>query len=333
MTRRILAAALTLAVVLPTLAVAQERERSRSPSADRARPRTQVYTFNRARLGVTVQTKADPETDRYGARIVSVLEDGPADEAGLKEGDIITRFGSTGLAGAKPEDQNEDSEISGPGLRLVQLAADLEEGDTVKVEYRRGGSSHTASIVAKQVGNQFAFRNFDGPGMMPGMEGPNVFQFRGEPGDMEFFKGPGDMQFFKGPGNFSFGGPENFSFFMGGHGGLQMIEMNADLGEYFGTNEGLLVTQAGDSSLPLRSGDVLLAIDGRKPTSIAHAYRIIHSYEEGETIKAEIMRKRQRVNVEWTVKESENRVRSMSPSRRPMVRERELAPTRERTRM
>lgn len=330
MTRRILAAALTLAVVLPSLAAGQERERTRSRSADRERPRTQVFSFNRARLGVTVQTKADPATDRYGAKIISVIEDGPADEAGLREGDIITRFGSTSLAGVKPEDMDDDADISGPGLRLVQLAADLEKGDTVKVEYRRGGSSHSASIVAQEVGNQFAFQNFVGPDMsgvgpdMSGMEGPNVFQFRGE---------PGDMRFFKGPGNFSFGGPENFTFFMGGHGGLQMIEMNADLGEYFGTSEGLLVTQAGDSSLPLRSGDVLLTIDGRKPTSIAHAYRIIGSYEEGETIKAEVLRKRQRVNVEWTVKEAEHRVRTVLPSRRPLMRERELAPTRDRTRM
>lgn len=319
MTRRIITAALALAVVLPTLATAQERERSRSRDAVRSRPRVQVFGFNRARLGVTVQTKADPETDRYGARILSVMEDSPAEKAGLKEGDIITRFGSTSLANAKPEDHemDSDSDVSGPGLRLVELAQDLDEGDTVRVEYRRDGANRTASIVAAEIGNDMSFYRFDDehPGMgmvMPKFEGPGNFQFRGMP----------DMQFFKGPDNFTFQGPGNFSLFMDGHGGLQMMEMNADLGEYFGTSEGLLVTQApGDSTIPLRAGDVILSIDGRKPTSVAHALRIIGSYDEGETVKVEVMRKRQRVNVEWKVEERETRFRSMLPSRRPMERE------------
>jgi hypothetical protein len=316
MTRRILTAALTLAVVLPTLATAQERQRSRSRDVVRERPKVQVFSFNRARLGVTVQTQADPETDRYGAKLVSVLEDGPADEAGLKEGDIITRFGTTSLAGAKPEDHDADSDISGPGLRLVELAQDLEEGDTVKVEYRRDGSNHSATIVAEEIGDEFAFRRFVSPDLnmvMPKLEGPGVFQFRGAPGDMHLFEGPG-----------------NVTMFMGNDRGLQLIELNADLGEYFGTSEGLLVTRApGDSAIPLRAGDVILAIDGRKPSSVSHALRIIGSYEGGEAVKVEVMRKRQRVNVEWTVKEREDRVRSMLPSRRPLERQ----PRGDRTRM
>jgi C-terminal processing protease CtpA/Prc len=314
MTRRILAAALVLAVVLPALATAQDRQRSRSRSADRVRPRVEVFNFNRARIGITVQTQAEAETDRYGAKVVSVVEDGPADEAGIKEGDIITEFNGTSLAEAR----QEDDDVSGPGLRLVELAHDLDEGDTVKVEYRRDGSTHSATLVAEAIGDNMSFYRFneDGPEMMlPKFEGPRAFQFHGEPGDMRIFEGPG-----------------NFSFQMGGGHGLQMLEMNADLGEYFGTNEGLLVTQASrDSAIPFRVGDVILAIDGRKPTSVAHAFRIIRSYEEGETIRAEVMRKRQRVNLEWTVKESEGRVRSMLPSRRPMTRERQ--PSGERTRM
>lgn len=319
MTRRILTAALALAVVLPTLATAQERQRSRNRAESRERPRVQVFGFNRARLGVTVQTQADPETDRYGAKIVSVMEDGPADEAGLKEGDIITRFNSTSLANARPEDQDEDSGMSGPGLRLVELAQELDEGDTVRIEYRRDGSNRTATIVAEEIGNQLSFYRFneDGPGMsmvLPKMDGRN-FQFNGEPGEMRFFEG----------------GPGNFTFMMGGAQGLHLTEMNADLGEYFGTNEGLLVTQASrDSTIPLRAGDVILTIDGRKPSSVAHALRIIGSYEDGEKVRAEVMRKRQRVNVEWTVdRDVRTRMRSLQPSRRSMER----APRGDRTRM
>jgi C-terminal processing protease CtpA/Prc len=316
MTRRILTAALALAAVLPTLASAQERQRSRSRDEVRARPRVQVFGFNRARLGVTVQTKADPETDRYGARIVSVLDDGPADEAGLKEGDIITRFNSTTLANARPEDMDDDSDMSGPGLRLVELAQELDEGDTVRIQYRRDGASHDATLVAEEFGNQMSFYRFndDGPAVViPKMEELPRFQFRTEPGEMRFFQGPG-----------------NFSFFMNGAQGLHLIELNDDLGEYFGTSEGLLVARASsDSSIPLRSGDVILTIDGRKPSSVAHALRIIGSYEDGEKVQVEVMRKRQRVNVEWTVDREETRMRSLLPSRRTLER----TPRSDRTRM
>jgi hypothetical protein len=161
------------------------------------------------------------------------------------------------------------------------------------------------------MGNRMSFFRFndDGPPknmVMPRFEEPGTFQFRGEPGDMRFFEGPGA-----------------FSMLLGGRSGLQLIEMNTGLGEYFGTSEGLLVTQTPrDSSIPLRSGDVVLTIDGRKPSSVGHALRIIGSYENGETVRAEVMRKRQRVKVEWKVNREAGRVRSLAPSRRPAERER-----------
>ena len=114
--------------------------------------------------------------------------------------------------------------------------------------------------------------------------------------------------------------------------GLQLIEMNEDLGAYFGTSEGLLVAKASrDSAIPLKAGDVILSIDGRKPTSVSQALRIIGTYEEGETIKIEVMRQRQRTNLDWTVDRPEGRVRSIRPSRTPEVRE--LRPSRDRARM
>src|SRR5213592_5192556 len=78
---------------------------------------------NRGRIGVVVRTDADPETDKIGARIEGVTPGGPADKAGLKVGDIITKFNGTSLAGAKAEDEEE----SGPGSKLIELARKLDE--------------------------------------------------------------------------------------------------------------------------------------------------------------------------------------------------------------
>src|SRR5438552_1148214 len=87
-------------------------------------------------------------------------------------------------------------------------------------------------------------------------------------------------------------------------GDLELVNLNPDLGEYFGTKDGVLVVKApGDSSLPVRSGDVILSIAGRKPTSPSHAMRILHSYEAGETVSLDIVRKQKRMTLTWKVPE------------------------------
>src|SRR5439155_5645412 len=54
---------------------------------------------NRGRIGVVVRTQPDSEADKFGAKLEGVTPGGPAAKAGLKVGDIITRFNGTVLAG------------------------------------------------------------------------------------------------------------------------------------------------------------------------------------------------------------------------------------------
>jgi len=106
-----------------------------------------------------------------------------------------------------------------------------------------------------------------------------------------------------GPPAFTFDGDDfgGMVFAMRGLGGLELTEMNAGLGEYFGTSEGMLLLEAPrDSTLPLRAGDVLLAIDGRAPKSTAHARRILGSYAGGEAVEFRIMRQKKQQTVRWT---------------------------------
>src|SRR5438093_6635743 len=105
-----------------------------------------------------------------------------------------------------------------------------------------------------------------------------------------------DMQHFE----FSFGMP---------WGDLELVSLNPDLGEYFGTKEGVLVVKApADSSLPLKGGDVITSIGGRKPANPSHAMRILRSYEKGETVSIEILRKQKRLTVAWKVPSREDRM-------------------------
>src|SRR2546423_7254624 len=135
MMRNVMMAALAACLIGPATSVTQEAPNPRV----RARPRVRVetgplgvYSFSgsRGRIGVVVDTRADAAGDKIGARIEGVTPGGPAEKAGLKAGDVITRFNGTTLGGAA----SEDEERSGPGTKLIDLARELEPGDTVQVE-------------------------------------------------------------------------------------------------------------------------------------------------------------------------------------------------------
>ena len=113
--------------------------------------------------------------------------------------------------------------------------------------------------------------------------------------------------------------PGEFSFTLGdgAWGGIEMVKLNPELGDYFGTREGVLVVSApADSTLALKGGDVILSIGGRKPTSPMHAMRILRSYEEGETVTIDVQRKQKRVTVTWKVPDEESRIYRSLPRMR-----------------
>ena len=242
---------------------------------------TYAFDDNRGRIGVLVKTDADPATDTIGAKIEGVTPGGPAARAGLRVGDVITKFNGTSLAGVRAENEEE----SGPGNKLVRLARRLEPGDTAEVEYRRGSDTKKATLVAEDLGSL----RFEVP--EPGaMATPWVPRF-----DFDLFGAP--------------------------WGDLELVSLNPDLGEYFGTKEGILVVKApADSSLPLKAGDVILSIAGRKPSSPSHAMRILRSYEAGETVTVEVMRKQKRTTVTWKVPEPRDRRVRLRPEREDQSR-------------
>src|SRR5881397_1354576 len=259
MFRKWIIAAVAVALIGPAWLAAQQPPRPPRPPRQ---PRAFVFADdNRGRIGVVVKTQPDSEADKLGAKVEGVTPGGPAAKAGLKVGDIITKFNGTTLAGLKAQDEEE----SGPGTKLVQLARKLEPGDTVQVEYRRGSDAKKATLVAEDLG------------WMPNV---TVMPRMPEMPDMQHFE-------------FSFGMP---------WGDLELVSLNPDLGEYFGTKEGVLVVKApADLSLPLKSGDVILKIGARKPTSASHAMRILRSYDTGETVTIEVMRKQKRTSITWHV--------------------------------
>jgi S1-C subfamily serine protease len=279
-------ALLALLTLAPGVALAQgnadsttlrKERRYRVRTMDAPRMAQLSQFMNHPRIGVMLTA----DSAGQGARIAEVVDDSPAEKAGLKAGDVITRFNDTDIKG-----DDAASTVS-------DLASDLDPGDTVKVEYRRDGARKTATIVADDMGGRVMALRVPGMRMRAG-----ELNRLNEAMPSVWAGGNGDMA-------------RAFTVFGRGPMGLNLVEMNPGLGDYFGTSEGLLVTEEpADSTMPLRPGDVILSIDGRVPTSEMHARRILGSYAPGETVKFEIMRKKGKQTVEWKVGSTVDGLRS-----------------------
>lgn len=85
---------------------------------------------------------------------------------------------------------------------------------------------------------------------------------------------------------------------------MELATLTPRLGSYFGTDKGVLVVRApSDGTLKLEDGDVILAIDGREPTSGSHATRILRSYQPGEKVTLRVIRQHKALDIASTLPE------------------------------
>jgi len=83
-----------------------------------------------ADLGASSRSVTDGTQD--GAYLVQVVPGGPADRAGLKEGDVITLF---------------QKELITSGDALTVAVSEAQPGQQVNVRYIRSGVAHTATVT------------------------------------------------------------------------------------------------------------------------------------------------------------------------------------------
>ena len=254
--------------------------------SDQAGPLAIAIGGSGARMGVYLNTERNDENDAIGAMLDKVVEDGPANIAGLEDGDIITTANGKPLARTSRRDTS-------PSNKLIGIKDEMEIGDTLHVEYRRGSETRTADIVLDELESDLNYSYSVGApnvwvsprGVGGVLAAPNVSVRTPRGVSTVFSTGFWPMSWFE----------------------MELVELDEDLGAYFGTSEGLLVIRAPeDSDLDFRSGDVILDVDGRRPTDQSHLVRIMRSYEAGETMHIAIMRNRTHETVSVPVPERDN---------------------------
>ena len=245
----------------------------RLPQLRQIERRIEIINDGRPRLGVTIGNR-DSKGPVEGVSVMAVTPGSASDEAGIRAGDILTSVNNESLSAESSQKATE---------RLLDFMGGVEEGDTLDVEYLRDGKVGSVEVEPKPSDvNVFSFKGRPGGPSMPPMMSPDVHIV------------PKVVQ----------GIRDGFDFHWIGNswGDMELVELNEGLGKYFGTDSGVLVVSAPESDvLKLEDGDVIQTIDGREPTSVSHALRILNSYQAGESVEIEVYRDKKRRKLEITM--------------------------------
>jgi len=220
------------------------------------------------KLGVVVRN-VDKDTRKElgitgGAEILEVVDDSPADEIGLKEGDIIIEFDG------KPVESAAD---------LRDYVDDLESEKTVDLVVLRDGKKKKFTTTIKSSEKQKVVRIVVDDGKLE-IETNQPFIFPG----MAFKKFREMM-------------PSPVT--KGAYLGVYVEELSDQLKQYFEVDHGVLIKEVEEDSpaekAGLKAGDVILRIGDKEIEDYQDLIRTVNYYDPGDKVKIEISRKGKKI--------------------------------------
>lgn len=228
----------------------------------------------------------DLKVDR-GAIINEVVEDSPAEEAGLQEDDIIVS-----VDGDRVRDDDD----------LIDMVSDRDPGDDIKLTIFRDGKETEieATLGRRPRSRQWSnsldfFRSPRSPRAPRAPHAPHVYHSP---------KAPRVYSYTYDNDDFIFGGEHPYI-------GVTMINISSRTAKSLGADgHGVLIDDVeGDSparDAGLEPGDLIVVIDGEKVYETSDVQDIIGDLDEGDVAKVEIVRARERKSVEVTVELDED---------------------------
>ncbi|MDZ4724230.1 MAG: PDZ domain-containing protein [candidate division Zixibacteria bacterium] len=232
---------------------------------------------NHARLGVFTQTVDDDLVDAfklkvaYGVIVNSVVDDSPAEKAGIEEDDIIIA-----LNGDRITDEDE----------LIAKVSAGKAGDEVTVKIMRDGKELNLKATLDERDdndndNMRMFRSDNAPKAPRAPQTPNA---------------PNRM---------------NTSMSLQGYIGVSLFELNDQLSDYFGvTGKGGVVVTEVEKDSPaskagLKAGDVIISADGDEIFDSGDLQSVIRDKKDGEKAELSITRNKNKMIISVTVEERE----------------------------
>lgn len=240
-------------------------------------------------IGVSVDP-APRDTDRHGALIVAVTPGGPADKAGLRSGDIITKVGGKEIGTS--ERQRDGANQSLVSIKLIEAVGALEAGKAVRFDYRRENSNRNVMITPVEDRATMVGR------YMQELPADRVTTIYGERPSRAVGGGPAVPMTPRAPGVATWSpSMEAFTFTTGALARIEMAPMNDKLGAYFGVTNGVLVVNVpAEGNMNLQPGDVITAVDGRRIDTPNEFLRVLRTYDAERSFTLQVTRqKRQEV--------------------------------------
>ena len=253
----------------PPAPVARDSDTDLDAQLESARRQLEQAARDVARLSAEVSNSVVDSVVPYftpHAMLGVQLERGEAGSARVRE---VSPGGPAAAAGIRPGDvlvSVNGTELKGqdPARQVLRIMREVKPDSKVHVRVLHEGTTHEYVITARTGPSVFADLDLpDFPGLAP-VRG--AFMLHRPLMDME------------------------------------LATLTPRLGSYFGSDKGVLVVRApSDGALKLEDGDVILAIDGREPTSASHATRILGSYQPGEKITLRILRQHKTLELQATL--------------------------------
>ncbi|MBU8923355.1 MAG: PDZ domain-containing protein [Bacteroidales bacterium] len=263
-----LAVLVVMSILLTSIAFAQERVIIRSGGDKEKKAR--VVDVKGAYIGIYMDDLNRDRKEEFdypksrGVWIMDVIDDSPADKAGLEDNDIIYMFAGERVSGA---------------AELRKIIKDKDPGDTVDVVYYRDGEKREIRLELGEHSKQYYTINITDDDEWSGDDFGDRSINLGRIGKLEALE----------------------MAFMGGDRpllGVKVHEMSADLAEYFDVDEGegvLILDVIEDSAAEeagMKAGDVILAVGDEE---IDDPQALIESLgdcdEDEETVDITVIRK------------------------------------------
>lgn len=229
-----------------------------------------------------------------GVRLAAVTPQSPADQAGLKAGDVLLSLNGEDLTGKNA------------AKLAYQLLDDMEEGDTYEFTYQRDGQQSTTIVEAALIEPAMSFSFGGGPGPSSGIFNGQDMRLDLDTSnfrlDMEELKAWAEHQRdraielnngrWRNFSRYSIGGddgPVVWNLAMGWS-SLQLAELNPALAEYFGVEGGVLIIDSAIADADLRGGDVITHVEGKAVTTPSDTMRILTGFDENQSVLLTLVR-------------------------------------------
>lgn len=275
---------------------------------------------DRAVIGVIL----GPETPN-GVQLMGVSPDGPAERAGLQQGDILMSISGVDLADHGRAAINEVmNEVSAGEELLISMIRDDEIRElTVTAELREPRAWQSLIRIpevddAATDSPRMVIKHIEIPEIDEVALAAEIAEMEKKVQEMEYVFITEDGEHHSSTGDFEIEFQEisrmgehamreaNVWFGMPHAQGFELSAVNPGLGEYFNTDRGVLVIKAReDNDYTLQSGDVVLEINSILVDTPADMMRALRAIASGSEIEMEI--KRDRRSVSLTVVMPENR--------------------------